>query len=77
MYVKWEGVQGEETRGGGGGGDGRGGRVKESTFPRTGMRRGGEASVEKWYRFHISSLEHCISIICCKCTVFLNKPGSS
>ena len=25
MYVKWEGVQGEETRGGGGGGDGRGG----------------------------------------------------
>ena len=41
MYVKWEGVQGEETRGGGGGGDGRGGRVKESTFPRTGMRRGG------------------------------------
>ena len=77
MYVKWEGVQGEETRGGGGG-DGRGGRVKESTFPRTGMRRGGgEASVEKWYPFHISSLEHCISIICCKCTVFLNKPGSS
>ena len=42
MYVKWEGVQREETRGGGGGGgDGRGGRVKESTFPRTGMRRGG------------------------------------
>lgn len=40
MYVKWEGVQREETRGGGGG-DGRGGRVKESTFPRTGMRRGG------------------------------------
>ena len=32
MYVKWEGVQGEKTRGGG---------VKESTFPRTGMRRGG------------------------------------
>ena len=73
MYVKWEGVQGEETRGGGGGDGG----VKESTFPRTGMRRGGEASVEKWYPFHISSLEHCISIICCKCTVFLNKPGSS
>ena len=24
-----------------GGGDGRGGGVKESTFPRTGMRRGG------------------------------------
>lgn len=24
----------------GGGGDGRGGGVKESTFPRTGMRRG-------------------------------------
>ena len=41
MYVKWEGVQGEETRGGGGGGTGGGGRVKESTFPRTGMRRGG------------------------------------
>ena len=41
MYVKWEGVQGEETRGGGGGGDGRGDGVKESTFPRTGMRRGG------------------------------------
>ena len=60
-----------------GGGDGRGGGVKESTFPRTGMRRGEEASVEKWYPFHISSLEHCISIICCKCTVFLNKPGSS
>ena len=40
MYVKWEGVQGEETRGGGGG-DGRGAGVKESTFPRTGMRRGG------------------------------------
>ena len=34
MYVKWEGVQGEKTRGGGGGG------VKESTIPRTGMRRG-------------------------------------
>lgn len=32
MYVKWEGAQGEKTRGGG---------VKESTFPRTGMRRGG------------------------------------
>ena len=31
-YVKWEGVQGEKTRGGG---------VKESTFPRTGMRTGG------------------------------------
>ena len=42
-----------------------------------GGREGGEASVEKWYPFHISSLEHCISIICCKCTVFLNKPGSS
>ena len=57
MYVKWEGVQGEETRGGGGG-DGRGGGVKESTFPRTGMKRGGggEASVEKWYPFHIYSL---------------------
>ena len=25
----------------GGGGEGRGGGVKESTFPRTGMRRGG------------------------------------
>ena len=36
MYVKWEGVQGEKTRGGWGGG----GRVKESTIPRTGMRRG-------------------------------------
>ena len=35
MYVKWEGVQGEKTRGGGGGGG-----VKESTIPRTGMRRG-------------------------------------
>ena len=42
MYVKWEGIQGEETRGGGGGGrEEGGGRVKESTFPRTGMRRGG------------------------------------
>ena len=41
MYVKWEGVQGEETRAGGGGGDVRGGGVKESIFPRTGMRRGG------------------------------------
>lgn len=41
MYVKWEGVQGEETRGSGGGGTGGGGGVKESTFPRTGMRRGG------------------------------------
>lgn len=41
MYVKWEGVQGEETRGGGGGGGRVGGRGKESTFPRTGMRRGG------------------------------------
>ena len=69
MYVKWEGVQGEKTRGGG---------VKESTFPRTGMRRGGGggASVEKWYPFHISSLEHCICIICCKCTVFLNMNKS-
>ena len=34
MYVKWEGVQREKTRGG------WGGRVKESTIPRTGMRRG-------------------------------------
>ena len=68
MYVKWEGVQGQKTRGGG---------VKESTFPRTGMRRGGGgASVEKWYPFHISSLEHCICIICCKCTVFLNMNKS-
>ena len=32
MYVKWEGVQGEKTPGGG---------VKESSLPRTGMRRGG------------------------------------
>ena len=36
MYVKWEGVQGEKTRGGG---------VKESTFPRTGMRRGGGGGI--------------------------------
>ena len=35
MYVKWEGVQVEKTRGGWGGG-----RIKESTIPRTGMRRG-------------------------------------
>ena len=41
MYVKWEGVQGEETRGGGGGGREGGSGVKESTFPRTGMRGGG------------------------------------
>ena len=34
MYVKWEGVQGEKRRGG------WGERVKESTIPRTGMRRG-------------------------------------
>ena len=34
MYVKWEGVQVEKTRGG------WGGRIKESTIPRTGMRRG-------------------------------------
>lgn len=31
MYVKWEGVQGEETRGGGGG-DGRGAGLRRALF---------------------------------------------
>ena len=31
MYVKWEGVQGEETRGGGGG-EGRGAGLRRALF---------------------------------------------
>ena len=32
MYVKWEGVQGEETRGGGGGGKGGGAGLRRALF---------------------------------------------
>lgn len=32
MYVKWEGVQGEETRGGGGGGTGGGAGLRRALF---------------------------------------------
>ena len=32
MYVKWEGVQGEETGGGGGGGTGGGAGLRRALF---------------------------------------------